>query len=267
MATQGQSNSLLDFWKQHADFGFHPLDADFIKPDCVIDWSLEEAQAKASWFEKNRSEHKKIHKNLLPVPFSGNIREAIIFILYGNPGLKIRDYKEEHTNAEYQKLRLRNLRGEVEGFPQFEDAAEKTDGGTYWRKALKRLITDLAEKTRWSETECQKILAKNLAVIEAGAYHSRSRPGSWVDELPSSLIAQGFAQQELYERANAGEILILVWRRCRFWALSESQNVLIRSAKQARIPSLLKKERDEVVNKILANEAGKPHAPADVLRS
>lgn len=111
MATQARSNSLLDFWKQHADFGFHPRDDDFIRPECVIDWSLEEARAKASWFEKNGSEHKKIHKNLLPVPFSGKIREAIIFILYGNPGFKIRVYKEEHTNAEYRELKIAQLEG------------------------------------------------------------------------------------------------------------------------------------------------------------
>lgn len=154
----------------------------------------------------------------------------------------------------------------MESLPNLEDAAEGTDGGTYWRKALKGLITDLAESTGRSETECQKTLAKKLAVIEACAYHSARRPGSWVDELPSSLIAQGFAQ-ELCERASDDEILILVWRRCRFWALSESQNVLIRPAKQARNPRLLKKERDAIVKKILANEAGKPHAPAVVIRS
>ena len=46
---------------------------------------------------------KAIHTNMYCKPFIGNIEKAKIFILYGNPGLALGDYQDEHHDQKYIK--------------------------------------------------------------------------------------------------------------------------------------------------------------------
>jgi len=245
-----KSNSLYDFWRQHVDFGFHPKDTDKIREagDVVIDWTFAEAKKNKKRFSKEKTLHCKIHKNLFPQPFSGNLNSARVFLLYGNPGFsEEKDYADNYETNNYVNLCKANLRGKLKGLICLNNKLNVKSGlKSYWLKRFKHLADDLVAKRIASNSEeALSKIEQSVAILEAGAYQSRSSPGGWFFDLPSSRKARDFARTELLKRAKQNKCLILVWRKKDFWDLPDSaKNVIFR--KNARLSYLEKEEREQI---------------------
>lgn len=239
---------LLDFWSRGSGRGVHPDDAAHLRENETLSWTADEAQAHAASFEKETALHKKLHVNLLPQPFIGNIRTSYVYILYGNPGFAPSDYKDELQNRAHQAACEQNLQGGGHGFFPLRAPSENTGVSNYWRPRLRSMAAELSVSLGISRREAAEIIIARVSLIEAGAYHSKSRPGQWADSLPSSNIARQFVLKELVPRARRRDVAIFVWRRVDYWSIAaEAKNVLIRHPSNARHSYLLSSEQTFLV--------------------
>lgn len=188
-------------------------------------------------------ESTKFHTGLLPVPYSGNILKAKIFILALNPGFSIRDYYEESHCKKIiskRKQRLKNINSEKD-FPWLSLNPEFawTGGYDYWTKKLNPIIKKIMVESKISYVEVLQLLSKNIAVLELVPYHSKSfgLPESKMDKLESVRLMRSFVKQDLFERASKNETIIIVTRKAKYWELPKHRNVIVYNNKQARSSS------------------------------
>lgn len=173
---------------------------------------------------------KRVHARLFPHPFFGSLTDAAVYILTGNPGFDCNDYFDELGNPDYERACVRNLRGKADGFLPLSKEAEGTGAHRYWTRSLQPVIKTLAARLSAPSSVARQHICSKLAVLESLAYHSKERPGSYSDELPSSLCIRAFVETQLLPRARAGEIGIFVWRRRGFWGIDgEQPGVYLRS--------------------------------------
>jgi hypothetical protein len=241
-------NALTAFWNEFDGAGIHPDDRPFLGKAHCIDWSLEQARDSAPTFDSTKHLHNKLHVNLLPQPFVGNLDRSLVFVLLANPGFAVTDYQDELGNADHASACCANLRQTGIGFYPLLPPSLSTGAGKYWRGRLRTLVADLAKLLNISEQKASRIVVERFAVVEAGAYHSKSAPGDWYDELPSSQAAKSFVQRTLLPRADSGEIMLFVWRKASFWAVPPARRgVLYRRPETAQLKNLSVPERGTLV--------------------
>ena len=136
---------LREFWAATSGGGFHTKDKPFIDERECLCWSQGEASPHAETFKTDKRLHKKLHTNLHPQPFIGNIETASVYILFGNPGLAITDYSDELANPVHAAACATNLRHPSQGFFPLLTASNGTGVANYWNSRLKSLITSLSE--------------------------------------------------------------------------------------------------------------------------
>jgi hypothetical protein len=246
---------LREFWSSSSGRGVHPKDSVFLKEQYCLSWSQIQANAHASTFDTDTQLHDKLHTNLYPQPFIGNLEDAFVYILFGNPGFAISDYADELGNAAHSLACVANLRQSGQGFFPLLPASTGTGVASYWNRCLKSLIMALSESLRVTSVVASNLVVQRVALIEAGAYHSYKFPGDWCDQLPSSRVAQAFVHQVLIPKAQRGEALVFVWRRARFWGVpSGTHDVIQRPPKKARLKNITAPERAAIV-KFIARHA------------
>lgn len=240
---------LVDFWSRWNGRGGHPDDKPRLLEHETLAWSLEEAHSHTASFDAEKALHKKLHINLVPLPFIGNIRSSYVYILYGNPGVATSDYNDDLQNSAHRAACERNLRGSGQGFFPLRTPSDNTGVSDYWWPRMRKMAVRLSESLGISKSEAEDIVIKRVSVIEAVAYHSRSSPGQWADSLPSSAAARHFVQHVLIPKARNQEIAILVWRRVDFWGIpANTNNVLTRNSSNARNSHLLGTEQAFLVD-------------------
>ena len=185
----------------------------------------------------------KFHTGLLPVPYSGNILKAKIFILALNPGFSIRDYYEESYCRKIirrRKQRLKDINSEKD-FPWLSLNPEFawTGGYEYWTKKLKPVIKKLMETHKVSYVDTLQLLSNKIAVLELVPYHSKSfgLPELKMDKLESVRLMRDFVKQDLLERSNKNGTIIIVTRKAKYWELLKRKNVIVYNKNQARSAS------------------------------
>ena len=159
----------------------------------------------------------KFNTNLVPIPYAGDLRNAKIIIAMLNPGLQPEDpVWEEENRYNFKGVLLSNLRQDTslqnQEYPFFylNPAFEEHPGYKYWHKRFKKIIDSLAN------SEAQKMVARNLAILQLVPYHSEKYKGSLHERLTSSKEAMK-AFEMLVKDKNR---LIIVPRKHRSW-LSE----------------------------------------------
>lgn len=240
---------LLDFWSRSAVRGVHQDDNEHLRRDGILTWTKLEAREHAESFDSDTHLHRKLHVNLFPQPFIGNILDSHVYILFGNPGFAPSDYEDELNNTGHQSACTANLQGKGHGFFPLKAASENTGVSNYWRPRLRNLARELSSSLGVSKKDAADIITNRVSLIEAGAYHSKSHPGHWADDLPSSKVARQFVHKVLAPKAQTGEIVLLVWRRAAFWSLTQTnRNVMIRDPSNARHSYLLSQEQKFIVD-------------------
>jgi hypothetical protein len=244
---------LIDFWSIYKNDGVHPHDSNFINASNSLRWGWQVAKRRASMFEANSSLHGLLHLALTPQPFIGNIKKASIYILMANPGLDISDYDDDFGNSAHAAACQQNLSQTGIGFYPLLPASLNTGAGRYWESRVRTLEREISSRLKISNEEARSLLVKELAVIEAGSYHSKKFPGDWCDRLPSSRAARRFVRKLILPRANNGEALVLVQRRSSFWNIPENHaGVIHRPPSQAQLSNLLSAERQAMVDFLAA---------------
>ncbi len=243
---------LTEFWSHHADRGFHPDDDPHIPRSEIINWTPEQARA-CFHLLKSDKWRGKVHQNLFAIPYLGNLEQAKVFVLFGNPSLGKKTYKHEHFSQFHVSRLTQNLLGKNKLFMYLEPLLQGKRGSKYWSTVFRHLAEDIAQKSQVSEEEAWLLIAQRLAVLEACAYRSKNNPGDWTEDLPSSKLAREFVHKTLVPKAEAGEILLFVWRCAEFWRVpSDSDHVLVRDTDKAQLRYLFREERKAIRKTLLA---------------
>ena len=238
---------LLREWSEAADQwnpGVTPFvlgaDADWLKSySSVIYRSWDEARQASGFYVPDKRRDRRLHLGLLPVPFMGDLRNASIYVLMANPGVKPDDYRE-HEESAFRRTLLANLRQErldgVLPFPYLDPRFDWHDGFKYWDgdHGLGKTIGELARVWGIPEPEARAMLCDRLAVIQTVPYHSASgpRPSKWLNSWPSVRLAGEFLRDTVVPRVRSGEAIVLAMRRVKDWDqylptdLSDGQGVM-----------------------------------------
>jgi len=196
-----------------------------------------------------KSDDKRLHLGLYPVPFIGDMQNASIYILMLNPGLGPGDYFEYEVPC-FQQTLLANLRQEkkpgVMPFVFLDPKFAWHGGFGYWHRKLKGVIEELAVSKCISLAKARAALGRELAVVQLVPYHStvfRFSSNS-LKQLPSVRLAQDFVRQTVAERVKARKAIVIVTRQVKTWDqslpddLRENPGVIRYTSSEARGASL-----------------------------
>ena len=196
----------------------------------------------------------KLHTDLYPEPYMGDLSNPKIVFLFLNPGYQISD-DNAHKNNEIGKA-LRNIIHQdfsVTEYPFFwldenyRDATNETNPGAYyWNRLVNQktgtsFLKSFAD-ARWGKDEekARKWLAQNICDIELFPYHSKSFNRKWMD---SSSVSE--ARKAVIEAINKNSDTLFVFMRSfALWIPEEEQRAIIKQKtnviinKSVRRPSL-----------------------------
>tara|TARA_B100001057_G_scaffold159610_1_gene160286 strand:+ start:173 stop:964 length:792 start_codon:yes stop_codon:yes gene_type:complete len=260
-------NELKEFWSKYTHYQLHPDDEKYLglnKDKYCLEISIEEIRKKYGHdlkadqtrenFTNDKNNKHKILTNLLVVPFFGDVENAKIYILMGNPGFHTGDYVDEIENKDYLELVNKNLKLELKTFKSLHENAINTGGYRYWSQngripKITKLLTELNKKDYSQNYEFVK---NSICVIESIAYHSCNKPDNELYNLPSSRFTKRLVNEHVQTKVNNGEAMCFVWRSVSFWNMQDNKNLLIRDPKKAQL-SMFTNEEARVMAEYLNN--------------
>lgn len=232
---------------------------------------------------------KRLHLELTPIPFLGNVETAAAVVLFQNPGLSPCDYFAEYERPEFRAKLIRNLRGHGCGgdYPfLFLDPANAWHAGfAWWQSKFRFPIEALARKlapevlrdtkvSSWPKDEAARILrsarqvlARHVAAIELLPYHSATGtvPDGILKEMASTKIARSIV---IARGREAEPPPIVLTRQAKQWNLQDCglESLHRYETKLARSSSLRPKddaEPSEIVGgNLIVNAVWKAHKAA-----
>jgi hypothetical protein len=140
----------------------------------------------------------------LPGCFAGRLRTAPVVLLYLSPGWSPKD-RNDAVSKSGQDYYMRRRRGDEPfrgpGYPGYK-----------WVTSRTKCFGD------WDE------MGSNIAVLNIGAYHSKSFSDTpLLAALPSSRMSISWAQEVLFPQAIAGKRVVICLRAARFWGLESGK--------------------------------------------
>jgi len=190
-----------------------------------------------------------LHLNLLPEPFSGDLFNAKIYILFLNPGYTNSNYFEESDiNNDFKNNIIKTIRQEFdkdEEYPLFwlNPNYLWTAGGQWVEKKFKPLLQYLVNEKSYEYIEALKLISKKVCILELVPYHSQSFGLTKKElEIESVEIMRNFVKNTLVEKAKKDEICIIQTRSINEWNLKlpKHENIIIYDKGQRRSASLSK---------------------------
>ncbi|MEN7547845.1 hypothetical protein AAG747_07990 [Rapidithrix thailandica] len=171
-----------------------------------------------------------LHTGLMPVPYTGNLRDARIYLLMVNPGFHHNDYYSENSVIEYRTALARNLRQENldENFPflYLNPQFCHTSGGEYWLKKFNSLIEGLKDRlgNNYSYDNILSLISRNICILELFPYHSINFKLSQrvINNCPSVKRIRQFVDSIINN--NERDILIACLRQPNNWGINENNN-------------------------------------------
>lgn len=188
----------------------------------------------------------RLHLDLLPIPFVGDLKTASVFLLMLNPGFGPHDYFGEYTVPTYRSALLNNLRQTRGNSFLFLDPQFSWHGGfNYWHTKLQNVIVTFAKSAGISYGRAHEFVRSSIGVIELAPYHSVNFavPDRVFNSLRSVQLARSFVHDELLLRAKSGDCLVVVTRAVKRWKLPVHRNVVVYTATEARSAHLTAKSR------------------------
>lgn len=173
---------------------------------------LKEDKAVIDRFNQSTNETFKVHREIMPAPFMGNVQSAQILLLLLNPGYdekeEIKGYYKEYKP--YWKNEIQHIQS-IPELPLFCLDQKYIEYSDYWNNKLKPLIL---------KTSKEKV-AKNICQIQFFPYHSKK----FKSISKKILIENGFDKYltsqkynfYLVEKAMERNAIIIILRSRKMW--------------------------------------------------
>lgn len=118
-----------------------------------------------------------LHTGLVPVPYSGDVKNARIYLLMINPGFHHNDYYSENHCQNYREALIHSLRQENMNtdfpFHYLNPEFCHTSGGGYWFKKFNDIIIKLTNNVaNYTYEDSIRLISKNICTLELFPYHS-----------------------------------------------------------------------------------------------
>jgi len=171
---------LIHFWRTNVDLKSGNYiakdDQPFLKKYNLIPPHSFAEFVRSDFYGKKKSSE--VHSGLLPRPYGGDIENATIYFLMGNPGVGSWDYFDEE-NEDYRKESIQNLHQEDlkktdYPFLPLNPLYSWTGAGRYWNRKLSPLIEDVIGKRGGNYRNAASFISKKFCVFELFPYHSKS---------------------------------------------------------------------------------------------
>jgi hypothetical protein len=181
-------NSIFEFWKAMPTYKqetyVHPRDRKALERMPVHTFDLQ----------------------TLPCNFGGRLKTASIVLLYLSPGLAAEaDRNEVKHHLDRYKTKL------LETVP-LASSSDNPAAYNWWKSRTKLFGLD------------EEWIRYNVAILNIGAYHSRSFLDHGIlTSLSSSRVAIEWAQEVLFPQAEAGERMAICMRAHRWWGLEQGR--------------------------------------------
>lgn len=193
----------------------------------------------------------RLHLGLLPVPYTGDLVGAKIYILMLNPGFSPADYYAESHSAEFREAMIGNIRQDRVGeypFLYLDPRFAWHPGFTYWHSRLQWLVSDLTSRDGVAYHAALAKLARSICAIELVPYHSATFGLSErvIQKLESVWLAKDFVRESVVPRAQAGEVALVVTRSASLWGFSatdENENIVVYNRFETRRANLGRRSR------------------------
>lgn len=256
---------LKNFWANYNPYKLHPEDENYLsqnKQKYCLEISIEELRAKygsdlksdntREKFVNDKQNKNKILNNLFVVPFFGDVENAKIYILMGNPGFHTGDYIDEIEDKKYIELLKENLSLNSKTFTCLKDEAINTGGFRYWsnKGRISKISKYLTNLNNQSSSKNYEFVKQSVCVVESIAYHSCNKPNDELYNLPSSKLTKRLVNEHIQQRVNDNKAMCFVWRSVKFWNMNSHKNLLVRDPKQAQL-AVFKNDEAEVMAKFL----------------
>jgi|GEM_PF-5969840 len=220
MADTDSLNNLLHHWQNEKDWetsdGYiHREDRNiFLKhKKCKF---IEKSIKAKNWNEYISGnnwgrEGNRVHVDLLPIPYAGNLKTAkIVFGLY-NPGANQLDYRDEERQdfkaAIRSSIQQSFSRNDV-AFYNLDPTFADTSAFQWWEKRLGKLALSL--KGSYKYRDLLLVLAKNIAVIELIPYRSTESIDAKLLKAKSSQLAIDAITGYFFPKAQREECLVVL---------------------------------------------------------
>lgn len=192
---------------------------------------LFEGDEKLKEHTKGSKSSTKLHLDLLPQPFIGDLENAKIIICSLNPGYS---EKDECIEIEYQEEFRKQLDPDQQDKTLFWLTGDENDGGGFkwWKNKLDqknkndsfvgKIIREYKNNNiELSKPEVFNMLSKIMAAIELFPYHSKSFNENLLKYCNSTEIIKNYVLDVLIETAKKDKKLICFTRSFRLWGVAD----------------------------------------------
>lgn len=243
-------SELKNFWKNYYPYKLHPEDEIYLsqnKKKYCLEISIKELRLKygddlkldntRKKFINDKYNKNKILNNLFAIPFLGDVENARIYILMGNPGFHTGDYIDEIEDKKYIELLKENLALNSKTFICLKDEAINTGGYKYWsnKGRISKISKYLTRLNNQIFSKNYEFTKKSICIVELIAYHSCNKPSEDLYNLPSSKLTKRLVNEYIQNRINENKAMCFVWRGASYWNLKLHQNLLLRKAGEAQL--------------------------------
>ncbi len=219
-------NDLIKFWQE---LDTNPNKGCYIHPDeKIILKSYKDPFFKGEDKDNynKTTDNKKLHIDLLPSPYMGDIRNAKVYILMNNPGIGQQDKEKKHFLGEYDDhanpALWRALSATLKQDFNCEELSEykflflnpifqNTSGGRYIIRKLNKCIS-LYDQLKQNNSDGLKVFSNNICFLQMYPYHSGNNPEKFQNNCKSHLMAMDYYKNLLEPLCYKEDILILVVR-------------------------------------------------------
>lgn len=194
-------------WKNH-DFN---SDGNILKADLNI---INEFNKLQSSLGDSKNEYYRIHEELFPAPFMGDVFNAKIILLMLNPGYEENEASKNYY-SKYRDAWIKHITSQPDSRPPlFCFEKEYIKDSDYWYKKLIHLTPK-----HLSDDQKFDIIKHNVAVIQYMPYHSlkfKNIPKKFYKKEVKYLISQEY-NFYIVNKAIERNALILVLRGKKLW--------------------------------------------------
>lgn len=162
---------------------------------------------------RDKNEDCRVHLEVLPGHYSGNILDASVVILASNPGYDEREKQNSfYTDRDLNKIRIKRLNFEYEYFLPKEQKWE--DKSPYWYEKLAGFLTREKSNDRISRDEKFEKVSKGFALLQIFPYHSKKMCDKFVNVKKLKTVEYS---RKLVLYAMKNEKTIIIARSRKLW--------------------------------------------------